>query len=175
MKRGALVFAWYRIMLWSSRMMLRGILGTVALFAVVLIGCDDAEDPGESLASGSASTTTNSEETVRVGTLFPHSGDLAWAGPQFHAAVSLAFELVNEVGRRKRSPTGSRAWRHRHERAASYGRCEWVGESSRCACHHRCGVFWRNRHGGRIGHDSLGRFAFVTGVGVECDHGLERR
>ena len=98
MKRGALVFAWCRIMLWSSRIMLRGILGTVALFAVVLIGCDNAGDSGETLASGSAATTTNSDDTVRIGTLFPHSGDLAWAGPQFHAAVSLAFELANESG-----------------------------------------------------------------------------
>ena len=98
MKTSVLIFALCRIMLGSSRIGLTVILGTVVSFAALSIGCDNADIPSENLDSGSAPTTPISEETVRIGALFPHSGDLAWAGPQFHAAVSLAFELVNEAG-----------------------------------------------------------------------------
>ena len=61
----------------------------------LLVGCSDSEDTVSHAPTESGSST---QDTIKIGTLFPHSGDLAWAGPPFHAAASLAFELVNESG-----------------------------------------------------------------------------
>ena len=61
-------------------------------------GCGSAESPPLISGSESPSGASSDAGTVEIGTLFPHSGDLAWAGPQFNAAVTLAFDLVNEAG-----------------------------------------------------------------------------
>ena len=65
----------------------------VSSFAVISGGCVRQDITDEASARDA-----NRDGVVQIGTLFPHSGDLAWAGPQFHAAVSLAFDLVKEAG-----------------------------------------------------------------------------
>lgn len=65
----------------------------VSSFTVISGGCGRHDITDEASARDA-----NRDGVVQIGTLFPHSGDLAWAGPQFHAAVSLAFNLVNEAG-----------------------------------------------------------------------------
>ena len=72
---------------------------TVAVLCVFLsFGCSSSGIPVVEFWFQSPPTTSSEAETVQIGTLFPHSGDLAWAGPQFRAAVTLAFDLVNEAG-----------------------------------------------------------------------------
>ena len=65
----------------------------VSSSAVISVGCVRQDITDEASARDA-----NRDGVVQIGTLFPHSGDLGWAGPQFHAAVSLAFNLVNEAG-----------------------------------------------------------------------------
>ena len=69
-----------------------------ALCAALSVGCAGTKTVEETNESVSSSSSEDGQGTIQIGTLFPHSGDLAWAGPQFHAAVTLAFDLVNESG-----------------------------------------------------------------------------
>ena len=75
-----------------------GTVVVVVMFAAIVVGCGDAGSVVETSDNAESSTNKGSEDVIQIGTLFPHSGDLAWAGPQFHAAVTLAFDLVNESG-----------------------------------------------------------------------------
>ena len=58
---------------------------------------DDIELP-ESSSSSQESAEPNLEGVVKVGTLLPSTGDLAFAGPHGQLAMSLAFDLINESG-----------------------------------------------------------------------------
>ncbi len=75
-----------------------GTVVVVVMFAAIVAGCGDVNQVAEMSDNAESSTSKDGEEAIQIGTLFPHSGDLAWAGPQFHAAVTLAFDLVNESG-----------------------------------------------------------------------------
>ncbi|MYA59930.1 MAG: ABC transporter substrate-binding protein [Chloroflexi bacterium] len=48
--------------------------------------------------SSTESVPTEFEGVVKIGTLLPSTGDLAFAGPHGELAMSLAFDLVNESG-----------------------------------------------------------------------------
>ena len=82
----------------SGRSKFAGTVVIVVMFAAIVVGCGDADSVVETSDNAESSTNKGSEDVIQIGTLFPHSGDLAWAGPQFHAAVTLAFDLVNESG-----------------------------------------------------------------------------
>ncbi len=58
---------------------------------------DDIELP-ESSSSSQESAEPNFGGVVKVGTLLPSTGDLAFAGPHGQLAMSLAFDLINESG-----------------------------------------------------------------------------
>ena len=54
------------------------------------------DDPSAS-RSGAASSAED-ESSIKIGSVFPETGDLSFVGKERHAAVSFAFDLVNEAG-----------------------------------------------------------------------------
>lgn len=67
-----------------------GLAALAGLISIVSLSCGDSE--------GVETISDAPSDKVKIGTLFPHSGDLASFGSPFHAAVTMAFDLVNESG-----------------------------------------------------------------------------
>lgn len=72
--------------------------GLLAASALVLAGCAaDAEEPATD-DNTSAPTTPGEDLALKVGTILPQSGALAFLGPPEEAGVNLAVQEINEAG-----------------------------------------------------------------------------
>ncbi|KJQ55046.1 ABC transporter substrate-binding protein [Microbacterium sp. SA39] len=77
----------------------RKILGGLAVFsasAIVLAGCSNGAAPAESDAPAAEE---RSELTLKVGTVLPQTGALAFLGPPEEAGVGLAMAEINEAAK----------------------------------------------------------------------------
>jgi hypothetical protein len=68
-------------------------VATVGVTAFSLVACGSDDDDG---ATGGA--CTESEDGLKVGTILPQTGSLAFLGPPEFAGVDLAIEEINEAG-----------------------------------------------------------------------------
>lgn len=72
--------------------------GLLAASALVLAGCAaEAEEPATD-DNTSAPTTPGEDLALKVGTILPQSGALAFLGPPEEAGVNLAVQEINEAG-----------------------------------------------------------------------------
>ncbi|WP_111720633.1 ABC transporter substrate-binding protein [Homoserinimonas sp. OAct 916] len=86
----------------SSRSQKIGRLGGLALLtasALVLAGCaaGTTADPSESAAPAPGGEPIVSDLTLKIGTILPQSGQLAYLGPPEEAGVQLAVNEINEA------------------------------------------------------------------------------
>lgn len=68
-------------------------VGTAGVTAFSLVACGGEEDNG---ATGGE--CTESDEGLKIGTILPQTGSLAFLGPPEFAGVNLAIEEINEAG-----------------------------------------------------------------------------
>lgn len=71
--------------------------GLLAASALVLAGCAAVEEPATD-DNTSAPTTPGEDLALKVGTILPQSGALAFLGPPEEAGVNLAVQEINEAG-----------------------------------------------------------------------------
>lgn len=71
--------------------------GLLAASALVLAGCAAEEEPATD-DNTSAPTTPGEDLALKVGTILPQSGALAFLGPPEEAGVNLAVQEINEAG-----------------------------------------------------------------------------
>jgi len=71
--------------------------GLLAASALVLAGCAAEEEPATD-DNTSAPTTPGEDLALKVGTILPQSGALAFLGPPQEAGVNLAVQEINEAG-----------------------------------------------------------------------------
>ncbi|WP_111720901.1 ABC transporter substrate-binding protein [Homoserinimonas sp. OAct 916] len=78
----------------------RTLVGGVALLAataLALSGCTSADAPAGQAPSQGSSASPAADLTLKIGTLLPQSGGLAFQGPAQEAGVALAVKDINEA------------------------------------------------------------------------------
>ena len=89
----------------SHRSSVWRVLALVATLGLLAAACGDSDDTTEgatdTTAGGEATTTAPQNQgngTLKIGTLLPETGNLAYLGPPEFAAVDLAVQEINEAG-----------------------------------------------------------------------------
>ncbi|WP_116948509.1 ABC transporter substrate-binding protein [Jiangella endophytica] len=80
--------------LWRSL----AVAGAASLVLAACGGDDDGGSDDESPGAGGDGGTATSEEPLRLGTLLPETGNLAFLGPPEFAGVDLAIQEINDAG-----------------------------------------------------------------------------
>ncbi|MBB5789653.1 ABC transporter substrate-binding protein [Jiangella mangrovi] len=80
--------------LWRSL----AVAGAASLILAACGGDDDGGSDEESPAAGGDGGTATSDEPLKLGTLLPETGNLAFLGPPEFAGVDLAISEINEAG-----------------------------------------------------------------------------
>jgi ABC-type branched-subunit amino acid transport system substrate-binding protein len=80
--------------LWRSL----AVAGAASLVLAACGGDDDGGSGDESPGAGGDGGTATSDEPLRLGTLLPETGNLAFLGPPEFAGVDLAIQEINEAG-----------------------------------------------------------------------------
>ncbi|MGB0099261.1 MAG: ABC transporter substrate-binding protein [Nocardioides sp.] len=70
----------------------------LAASALVLSACGGSDDDEPSADSSESASTTQGDGVLRIGSLLPQTGDLAFLGPPEFAGVDLAVEDINSAG-----------------------------------------------------------------------------
>jgi branched-chain amino acid transport system substrate-binding protein len=69
--------------------------------ALMLAGCSSSSDPeaaGSAAASGGTSASCDADGVLKLGTILPQTGNLAFLGPPEFAGVDLAVKEINDAG-----------------------------------------------------------------------------
>ena len=82
-----------------SRPIILRSLVVVGVASLALAGCSSDDSSGDSTSSPTAeSTAAQGDGTLKIGTLLPQTGSLAFLGPPEFAGVDLAAKEINEAG-----------------------------------------------------------------------------
>ena len=82
-----------------SRPIILRSLVVVGVASLALAGCSSDDNSGDSTSSPTAeSTAAQGDGTLKIGTLLPQTGSLAFLGPPEFAGVDLAAKEINEAG-----------------------------------------------------------------------------
>ena len=73
-------------------------VGAVAALALAACGGSDSDDAGSTTATTSAAATAKGDGELKIGTLLPQTGSLAFLGPPEFAGVDLAIKDINAAG-----------------------------------------------------------------------------
>ncbi len=76
------------------------LLGILASFTLVAGACssDDSDDEDSSGGDSSGDSSGGSDDVLKIGTLLPETGDLAFLGPPEFAGAELAVQEINDAG-----------------------------------------------------------------------------
>jgi branched-chain amino acid transport system substrate-binding protein len=76
------------------------IVAVGAVAALALAGCSSSDDSGDSGSTAAATTAAQSQAdgTLKIGTLLPQTGSLAFLGPPEEAGVQAAIDDINKAG-----------------------------------------------------------------------------
>jgi ABC-type branched-subunit amino acid transport system substrate-binding protein len=73
-------------------------LAVAGAASLVLAACGGDDEPGDGDSPAAEGEQATSDEPLRLGTLLPETGNLAFLGPPEFAGVDLAIQEINEAG-----------------------------------------------------------------------------